>query len=67
MTQYTRKHFIEAARLVREGRAHAFMRFYPYADETYDAIEDAYVKQFAASNPRFDEKRFRNACNPREM
>jgi hypothetical protein len=66
MTQYTRKHFIEAARLVREGRALAIMGNSPFT-KAYDDIEDAYVKQFAASNPRFDEKRFRNACNPREM
>jgi hypothetical protein len=33
--------------------------------EVANVVEDTFVRFFIADNPRFDEKRFRDACKPR--
>jgi hypothetical protein len=64
----TRKDFEAAAKRLREMRASLYL--YRCSDALVaklQAEEDLYVATFAASNPRFDEDRFRDACNPKEM
>jgi len=61
----TKKDFVAIAGALRYAYATADKT--PEAIASVKATEDEVVKIFAASNPRFDEDRFRNACNPREM
>lgn len=51
----TKKHFVWAARYVRE-----------IADPRHDRmiVEEAFVELFRHFGPNFDEQRFREACKP---
>lgn len=62
----TRKHFVEAARRIREAQAN-MAEAGAHNEHKWEGIIQAHVDRFAASNPRFDEARFRAACNPWEM
>jgi len=56
----TKKHFEYAARYVRELRRHR--QYAETIGAKIDQIEEAYVALFRAFGPRFDEGRFRAAC-----
>lgn len=57
----TRRHFIETARMIREGHAEAETT----AERRWlSNFTDIMADIFAKDNPRFDEARFRKACNP---
>jgi len=56
----TKKHFVWAAAHVRDLRRHP--RYADTIGAKIDQIEEAYVALFRAFGPRFDEGRFRAAC-----
>jgi hypothetical protein len=60
---YTRKHFVDAAKRIRMAQAHMHVAGL-HSEATWEGIIKAHVERFAASNPRFDEARFRAACDP---
>ena len=55
----SKKHFEWAARYVRDERTN-------YGDDNAKALERAFVAMFRAFGPRFDESRFRAACQVRD-
>lgn len=62
----TRKDFRAAAKRIREAQADMHLAG-AHNEHKWEGIIQAHVDRFAASNPRFDEARFRAACNPWEM
>lgn len=65
----TKKDYIKAAKMVKEMRveARATSRVIGAKQRLYEEnvsteVEDAFAKFFRNDNPRFDEKRFRQAC-----
>jgi len=65
----TKKDYIKAAKMVKQMRmdAHSTSRSIGPKQRLYEEnvsveMEDSFVKLFQDNNPRFDEKRFRQAC-----
>lgn len=64
----TKKDMIRAAELVQQLYADANSVSMGSVQrkllEVANVVEDTFVRFFIADNPRFDEKRFRDACKP---
>jgi len=65
----TKKDYIKAAKMVKEMRAEAQATSRTigakqrlYEENVSSEMEDVFAKFFRNDNPRFDEKRFREAC-----
>ena len=58
----TRRDYERAARIVREYREHHKSRV---ANGIATYWEDAYIALFEEDNPRFDQTKFRAACQPK--
>jgi hypothetical protein len=54
----TKRNFISAAQLVASGRFSG-----KYSAKVAKGLEDTFVEFFRNDNPRFNEDRFRAACN----
>jgi hypothetical protein len=52
----TKKNYIQAAELIRK-------KFYKPRDRHHTAMVETFADFFREDNPRFDEERFRFACN----
>ena len=62
---FTRKHYVEVARIIREESARCAR---PGAEESLCAVRnigESIARMFAADNPRFDANRFAIACAPK--
>lgn len=68
----TRKDYIKAAKLVHDKRVHARDTTFPvfggkqrlYEENVATELEEAFIEFFREDNPRFDEKKFSEACQP---
>lgn len=58
---FTRKHYEETARIIREARTRYWSTH--GAGAAHD-IQDELSTMFASDNPRFDAERFAKACEP---
>lgn len=66
----TKKDMIRSAQLVKSLYADAHSESMGSVQrkllEVANVVEDTFVRFYIADNPRFDEKRFRDACKPRQ-